>query len=296
MVSALSFTYGGKHTRVLNKIKDIDDVVGDYTKKLDAEAKLWKGAQNEVSRAFFTKALKGLKKGDTLPTTQLNQIPEFKDRIIGSAMCATPLGGKRHLDAIPGSSEVFNPIWIDGTNGIMSQERKDVILGKNNTTIALGVSEMNKFLSDPNGVFAGKGLSITSDEYKHLLLTNKLPPSLEKAGVQVKDPAIFFDAIACIQGSKCLNDQGGVVHTTIQGAPPPPAIPPADDIASLGIGATIGTNDVTVWAFDPSLMAKAATNAAGVAAKNPGAGNTAGGAGIGAGAGPGGAGAGGAAF
>lgn len=259
MVSALSFTYGGKHTRVLDKIKDIKDVVSDYTQKFTAEAKLI--PPNEASRAFFIHALNGLKIGDTLPTKQLSEIREFKDRIIGSAMCATPLGGKRHLDALPGSSEVFDPIWIDGKNGTMSKERKKAILEKSTTTIALGVSEMNKFLADPKGVFAGKGLSITSDEYKHLLLTNELPYTLEKAGVQVKDPAIFFDAIACIQGSKCLNDQGGVVHTTIQGAPPPPVVPPADDIASLGIGATVGTKDVTVWAVDPSLMAKAATNA-----------------------------------
>jgi len=175
LVSALSFTYGGKHTRVLDKVNDVNDVIHDYTQKLSAEAKLWKGAQNETSRAFFTNALKGLKKGGTLPTKQLSDIPKFKDRIIGSTMCATPLGGEHHLDALPGSSEVFDPIWIDGTNGTMSEERKKAILEKSTTTIALGVSEMNKFLSDPKGVFAGKELKITDPEYRTLLLDNKLP-------------------------------------------------------------------------------------------------------------------------
>ncbi len=204
MVSALSFTYGGKHTRVLDKIKDIKDVVSDYTQKFTAEAKLI--PSNEASRAFFTHALNGLKRGDTLPTKQLKDISEFKDRIIGSVMCATPLGGKRHLDAIPGSSEVFDPIWIDGKDGTMSKERKEAILEKSTTTIALGVSEMNKFLlTDP--VFKGKGLSIDKDEYKHFLLTDALPKRLSDAGVERDKSAIFFDAIACIQGSKCLNDQ-----------------------------------------------------------------------------------------
>ncbi len=67
-----------------------------------------------------------------------------------------------------------------------------------------------------------------------------------------------------------------MAHATIKGAAIPPEVSPVDDIASLGVGATLGNKVVTVLAFDPSIMAKAATNAATPAGKVGVAGTTTG--------------------
>ncbi|MDD2916752.1 MAG: hypothetical protein PHH70_02815, partial [Candidatus Gracilibacteria bacterium] len=282
LVSALSFTYGGKNTRTLDKVKNVGDIVKDYTQKFVAEEKLI--TPNTSSRAFFIDELKKLKKGAVMPTLQLSAVSGFENRIIGSVMCATPLGGAHYLDAIPGSSEVYDPIWIDGINGDMPPERKKAILDKSATTIALGVAEMEKYLTTQ---FPGKGLKITPQEYRTLLLDNTLPEHLIKAGVEIDKKSVFFDAMACIKGSRCLNDQAGVVHTTIKGAPVPPAplaapptpavAPPAPtDTASIGMGATVGTDNVTVWALDPSLGLREAqqVSGAGRPANNTVAGGT----------------------